>query len=164
VPFEIERKFLVEGEPWRDAARSSVIRQNYLSTVRDVSIRVRLRAEKASLTIKGEREGPVREEFEYAIPAADAEALLRLCPHPEIEKRRFEIAHDGHLWEVDVFAGRLKGLVLAEIELRSEDEAFKRPSWLGAEVTADPRFRNSRLVQMGSLAELMLPSRAAAEP
>jgi CYTH domain-containing protein len=164
VPFEIERKFLVEGEPWRSAERSTVIRQNYLSTIKDVSIRLRLRGEKATLTIKGEREGAVREEFEYAIPAADAETLLGLCPYPEIEKRRYEIVHEGHIWEVDVFSGRLQGLVLAEIELRSEDESFRRPTWLGVEVTADPRFRNSRLVQIASLADLLLPSGALAEP
>jgi len=163
MALEIERKFLVQSELWRPAQSFSSVRQNYLSTIKDVSVRVRLRNGRGSLTVKGEREGVVREEFEYDIPTNDAEALLKLCPYPPIEKRRYEIAHCGHRWEVDVFEGRLKGLVLAEIELRSEDETFMRPPWLGAEVTTDARYRNSRLVEMHSVEELVAVSTASAE-
>ncbi len=163
MALEIERKFLVKRELWPEGARSTAIRQNYLSTIEDVSIRVRLREGKAALTVKGEREGAVRDEFEYEIPAADAAALLELCPYPPIEKRRHEIVHAGHLWEVDVFEGRHRGLILAEIELESEHESFAHPPWLGVEVTADPRFRNSRLVQMRSVAELLATGGVVAE-
>jgi adenylate cyclase len=155
MALEIERKFLVDGGAWQPSPRSSSVRQNYLSTIKDVSVRVRLRDGRGSLTIKGEREGVVREEIEFDIPSSDAEALLKLCPYPAIEKIRYEIDYHGHLWEVDVFEGRHRGLVLAEIELASEDASFTRPPWLGAEVTFDARFRNSRLVQMQSIDELL---------
>ncbi|MFI5016257.1 MAG: CYTH domain-containing protein [Hyphomicrobiales bacterium] len=163
MALEIERKFLVKSELWGPTPDFTSIQQNYLSTIKDVSVRVRLRDERGSLTVKGEREGVVREEFEYEIPKGDAEALLQLCPYPPIEKRRYEIDHGGHLWEVDVFEGRHAGLILAEIELEAEDETFIRPAWLGVEVTTDARYRNSRLVEMRSVEELVAVGTASAE-
>ena len=146
---EIERKFLVRTDAWRNApvSRRIAIRQGYLVAGEGASVRIRLADGEATLTIKGERDGRTREEFEYAVPAADAEGLLALCPLPPIEKTRHEISHGGKLWEVDEFSGPLTGLVMAELELDSADEFFELPDWLGEEVTHDRRYRNSSLVR-----------------
>ena len=157
---EIERKFLVRTEAWRraPATRRIAIRQGYLVAGEGASVRVRVADGAAMLTIKGERDGRVREEFEYSIPPGDAEGLLALCPLPPIEKTRHEITHAGKMWEVDEFGGKLHGLVIAELELDSSDEAFERPDWLGQEVTHDRRYRNSSLVRESE------PPRGPAEP
>lgn len=149
MAIEIERKFLVEGEGWRPADRTRRIVQGYLSNGGPVSVRVRIQDGAATLTIKGERGGIARHEFEYAIPAADAEAMLALAALPPIVKARHEVTIGGKLWQIDVFEGRLAGLVMAEVELAHEDEPFERPPWLGREVTDDPRYRNSALVETG---------------
>ena len=144
---EIERKFLVADAGWRDAAaQGRIIRQGYLGAD-PVQVRLRRIGDEAFLTIKGGRDGITRQEFEYSIPVADAEAMLALCPNPAIEKTRYEVQHDGHLWEIDVYAGRHAGLVIAEVELDAVDEAFTLPVWLGREVTGDSRFSNAVLAE-----------------
>lgn len=145
---EIERKFLVVGDGWKKAPRVRAIAQGYLATD-PASVRIRVQDGAATLTIKGEADGLVREEFEYAIPLADAEAMLRLCPEPPIVKKRHEIVHAGKLWQVDAFEGALAGLVVAESELVSADEVITLPDWVGREVTDDSRYRNSSLIRSG---------------
>ena len=145
---EIERKFLVQPRDWAALGTGKPYRQGYLSTATNAVVRVRLAGEQGYLTIKGRPqggEGISRSEFEYPIPAADAHALLALCPQPLIEKTRYHIPHGGHVWEVDVFHGLNDGLVIAEIELGAEDEAFARPDWLGEEVSHDGRYSNAAL-------------------
>lgn len=144
---EIERKFLVEGEAWKAGIQPDLYRQGYLSSGSGVTVRVRQAADRAFLTIKGPSREMVRPEFEYEIPVADAEPLLELCLGNLIEKYRYRIQHQGHLWEVDEFLGDNAGLVVAEIELSDVAEHFARPEWIGREVTGDPRYFNSNLVQ-----------------
>lgn len=141
---EIERKFLVTGTAWRqgEGVRFS---QGYLNQDKARTVRVRLAGGQAFLTVKGATTGATRVEFEYGIPVADAEQLLRLCDGPLIDKVRRCITHEGCVWEVDEFFGENAGLVVAEIELSSEDQAFARPAWLGEEVTHDPRYFNASL-------------------
>ena len=141
---EIERKFLVVGGAWRQGSGVR-IRQGYLCGEADATVRVRIKGDAAFLTVKGRTQGISREEYEYAIPPADAERLLALCGPRLIDKVRRVVAVDGFRWEVDEFRGRNGGLVLAELELASEDQAFTRPAWLGAEVSADPRYYNAYL-------------------
>ncbi len=144
---EIERKFLVQGQEWKQLARGTAMRQGYLSTDPERVVRVRVEGDAAALTIKGKSAGAVRGEWEYAIPKADAEELLALCLRPLIEKSRYRIDHAGMLWEVDEFYGDNAGLVVAEIELQSEDQQFDRPHWVAAEVTHDARYYNSNLLR-----------------
>lgn len=144
---EIERKFLVEGDAWRALAEGTRYRQGYLSTVKERTVRVRTIADKAYLTIKGITQGIARTEFEYEIPLADANALLDdLCQRPLIEKDRYKIEHGGLTWEVDEFFGENAGLVLAEVELESEDQAVELPGWVGQEVSDDSRYYNANLI------------------
>ena len=144
---EIERKFLVEGDDWREAA-GTTYRQGYLSTVKERTVRVRVAEDKGYLTIKGLSQGVTRTEYEYEIPRRDAEEMLEhLCERPLIEKRRHQIDYGGMTWEVDVFFGHNEGLVLAEVELQSEDQTVAYPPWIGQEVTDDPRYFNANLVQ-----------------
>ena len=146
---EIERKFLVQGTPWSDPAwgPGRLYRQGYLSTDPEgATVRVRLEGERAVLTIKGPTRGIERAEFEYEIPPIEANQLLEtLCAQPLIEKRRWEVNHQGARWEVDLFGGENEGLVIAEIELPSVDQPFEAPPWLGREVSADPRYFNAAL-------------------
>jgi adenylate cyclase len=145
---ETERKFLVSGTAWKQGVHGRRLRQGYLSTDKERTVRVRATDEKAWMTIKGLTAGVTRTEFEYEIPVQDAHKLLdELCRQPIIDKTRYEIRVGGHLWEVDEFHGANDGLVVAEIELRSEDEAFERPRWLGEEVSHDPRYFNANLIQ-----------------
>jgi adenylate cyclase len=141
---EIERKFLVISDAWRHAAGVR-FSQGYLNRDKERTVRVRLAGDKAFLTIKGLTQGASRAEFEYEIPATDGEALLKLCEGPIIEKVRRVLAHEGDTWEIDEFLGENAGLIVAEIELRSEDQTFARPTWLGEEVTHDARYFNSSL-------------------
>ena len=144
---EIERKFLVTGQDWRSGDATGY-RQGYLSLDKERSVRVRVTAEAAQLTVKGVTEGATRKEFEYEIPLDDArEMLATLCLRPLIEKRRYRIRYGGLVWEVDEFYGDNAGLVVAEVELEHEDQRFDRPAWLGQEVTGDPRYYNANLVQ-----------------
>lgn len=146
---EIERKFLVVNESWREAASAGMrYRQGYLSTDPSNSVRVRVSGDKAWLTIKSATIGVTRHEYEYEIPAADGHEILdELCVKPLIEKTRFIVQHDGHAWEVDVFEGDNAGLVVAEIELGSADEEFTVPEWAGEDVSSDVRYYNQRLVE-----------------
>lgn len=142
---EIERKFLVAGEAWRDGAEAVPYAQGYLSRGTGRTVRVRLAGTKGFLTVKGPVNGISRDEFEYSIPAEDALSMLRLCDGPIIEKRRYRITHAGHLWEVDEFRGDNEGLIVAEVELSSEADTPSLPPWVGREVTGDPRYYNSNL-------------------
>lgn len=142
---EIERKFLVVGDDWRAAASGTDYVQGYLS--RDVAriVRVRQAGAAAYLTIKGIPEGARRPEFEYPIPLSDAQQLMNLCLSPLVEKTRYVIKYGGKRWEVDEFHGDNRGLILAEIELSSEDEPIDIPPWIGQEVSGDLRYFNSYL-------------------
>jgi adenylate cyclase len=144
---EIERKFLVRHEGWRAAVTRSVpMRQGYLAEG-NASVRVRVDETGANLNIKSMTLEITRLEYEYDIPEADAHEMLdELCKRPIIEKTRHYIEAGGHTWEVDEFAGDNAGLVVAELELSAEDEAYERPDWLGEEVSDDPRYYNVSLV------------------
>ncbi len=145
VGLEIERKFLVAGDGWRALGMPERYRQGYLCRGTAV-VRVRIAGERGRLSVKGKNIGPVRREFEYEIPVAEAEEMLaELCDGPIIDKCRTTLVWEGSRWEVDEFFGDNQGLILAEIELSHPDEAFARPPWLGAEVTDDPRYYNSNL-------------------
>lgn len=143
---EIERKFLVSGDGWRQPVERQIrFSQGYLSRDPARTVRVRIAGEKAFLTIKGATRGATRAEFEYEIPRADAQALLALSDGPVVEKIRHLCLFEGMSWEVDEFLGANAGLVVAEIELSDEDQVFARPDWLGAEVTSDGRYVNANL-------------------
>lgn len=144
---EIERKFLVRGTAWRAMAPPTTIRQGYLCSDEVRSVRIRLAGDKAWLTIKSGAKGITRAEFEYAIPKKECVALLELCEGPLIEKERRAISFEGLIWEVDSFFGANAGLVIAEVELAREDQAFVKPEWIAEEVSADPRYLNSNLVK-----------------
>lgn len=145
---EIERKFLVKGEAWKMTAGEGVAcRQGYLNSGKGTTVRVRIMGEQAFLTIKGATTGITRSEFEYEIPVPDAESMLGLCGNAIVEKKRHFIWHGSMLWELDVFSGANAGLVMAEIELESEDQPFELPEWTGIEVSADPRYRNGHLAR-----------------
>lgn len=144
MAIEIERKFLVNGDNWRDAT-AVYYSQGYLNRDKSRTVRVRIAGDQAFLTIKGVTQGASRAEFEYPIPAIDAKALLAMCEQPLIEKYRRKISHAGFVWEVDEFLGENLGLVVAEIELPSENTAFEKPDWVGQEVTQDERYFNSNL-------------------
>ena len=143
---EIERKYLVRNDAYRALATGVPCRQGYLCTVPGRVVRVRLMGERAFLTVKGPTMGATRAEFEYEIPPDDARQLLALCEPPLIEKTRYVVPHRGLVWEVDEFHGANQGLVVAECELRSGDQAVDKPDWVGEEVTGDVRYFNSSLV------------------
>ncbi|MGB1221333.1 MAG: CYTH domain-containing protein [Alcanivoracaceae bacterium] len=145
MALEIERKFLLRETGIVKGLTGQFIAQGYLSLDPDATVRVRIIDSAGFLTVKGRNQGAVRKEFEYPIPLADARELLSLCKEGRIEKRRYTIAWADHIWEVDVFDGDNKGLVMAEVELRSENEKLALPPWIGREVTEDPRFFNSSL-------------------
>ena len=151
MALEIERKFLVAGEYKSFATSSERITQGYLSSASGRTVRVRIRGDRGWLTIKGPSKdgGLSRFEWEIEIPLSDARALLEICEPGVIDKTRWLVpAGDGiHTWEVDEFHGENAGLVVAEIELRSDSDVFERPSWLGPEVTGDRRYYNSMLTQ-----------------
>lgn len=149
MAIEIERKFLVGGDSWRDAAgRGTLYRQGYLSLDPERTVRVRAAGGRAALTIKGLTIGAHRQEFEYAISADEAAELLdSLCLQPIIEKTRYHLTVNGVVWEIDEFAGENQGLIVAEVELDDESRSFERPPWLGEEVTGDPRYYNVNLVR-----------------
>lgn len=147
---EIERKFLVTGERWRAVAGSGMLcRQGYLSSgSSSATVRVRLLGERGFLTIKSPTQGISRQELEYEIPAADAEYMLStLCGGHLVEKSRYILVQDGLRWEIDEFFGANAGLVLAEIELEGEAQSFKKPEWLGKEVSFDSRYFNAVLAK-----------------
>ena len=145
---EIERKFLVKSDAYRsEAITSKAIKQGYLNSDPERTVRVRTKGDKGFLTIKGKSNsaGTTRLEWETEIPVADAEQLLLLCEKGVIDKIRYEVKAGKHTFEIDEFFGVNKGLVIAEIELSDENESFAKPSWLGQEVTGDERYYNSFL-------------------
>lgn len=152
---EIERKFRVAGDGWRTAAeRVQPMAQGYLNDLAAVeggtqkaSVRVRIEGGQAFLNLKSRQLGHTRQEFDYPVPVEDARQLLALCVGGLVEKRRHYVRHAGHLWEVDEFLGENAGLVVAELELDSADEAYERPDWLGAEVTDLQRYFNLALAE-----------------
>lgn len=145
---EIERKFLVKSDQFKTQAfTQNKIAQGYLSSAPERTVRVRIKGERGFLTIKGigHHGGMSRFEWENEIPLDEAQELLKLCEKGKIEKTRFEIKSGNHVFEVDEFYGENEGLVMAEIELKSEEESFEKPDWLGEEVTNDERYYNAYL-------------------
>jgi adenylate cyclase len=144
MPLEIERKYLVIGDQWKQEMPVRIC-QGYLNRDKERTVRVRISGEKAFLTIKGMNSGATRSEYEYEIPVSHAEELLKICDGPVLAKNRYVVVCDGLKWEVDEFLGENIGLVVAEVELTSADQPFNCPQWLGSEVTDDPRYYNSNL-------------------
>ena len=145
---EIERKFLVTSDAFKEEAfAQNRIKQGYLSSVPERTVRVRVKGNKGFLTIKGisNESGMSRFEWEKEIPVDEAEKLLLLCETGVIDKTRFEVKTGNHIIEIDAFYGENEGLVMAEIELKSETESFEKPIWLGNEVTNDKRYYNAYL-------------------
>ena len=145
---EIERKFLVKGDAWRALAKGTMYRQGYLNSDKERTVRIRTADARAFLTIKGITVGATRSEYEYEIPFQHGKEMLDgLAEKPLIEKRRYKIRSGNVTWEVDEFLGDNAGLIVAEVELASEDQALEKPSWIGDEVTEDPRYFNANLVK-----------------
>lgn len=144
---EIERKFLVKNDDWRVGATGRPYSQGYISTTQPgQTVRVRVVGDQGYLTLKGPTEGITRSEFEYAIPIADAkEMLATMCDRPPIEKIRYRLPINNLVWEIDEFSGENAGLIVAEVELTSEDQPIARPTWLGKEVSGDFRYFNANL-------------------
>jgi CYTH domain-containing protein len=146
---EIERKFLVKKEVWEEIKKPEPfdILQGYLTNEKEKTIRVRIKNKTAFLTIKGATEGITRQEFEYEIPLTDAQLLLKNFCSKFINKKRYEIEHQGQLWEVDEFEHPNKGLILAEIELKHEAEKIVLPKWVDKEVSDNPEYFNSNMLK-----------------
>ena len=144
---EIERKFLVKSDQWRDLASGELYRQGYIPTL-ESTVRIRVVNDQGFITIKGITQGISRAEFEYEIPLEDATQMLDpLCKPPLIEKYRHKIELNGLVWEVDEFLGENRGLTIAEVELKSADQAIDLPEWIGEDVSHDPRYYNSNLTK-----------------
>ncbi|NRB71367.1 MAG: CYTH domain-containing protein [Xanthomonadales bacterium] len=147
MALEIERKFLLASEQWRQQVQRSIsMRQAYLGGA-GVSVRVRIAGDQARLNIKQAVLGSAREEFEYDIPLADGERLFELATEGRVSKIRHHVRHEGLLWEIDEFQGANAGLIVAELELSSAAQVFARPDWLGPEVTDERRYYNHALAQ-----------------
>ena len=149
MPTEIERKFLIKPDLWKDIhpKKSVDIKQAYLSILPEKTIRVRVQGKKGFITIKGKTTGISRTEYEYNIPLKEALEIIAKFPENLIEKTRHYVLFSGNVWEVDQFKGTNQGLLIAEIELKSEDQKFKLPPWIDKEVTNDKRYYNSNLSQ-----------------
>ncbi len=147
MAFEIERKFLVKGEFRNEAGKAFRIIQGYLSSIPEHTVRVRLKDGRGFITVKGSGNdsGTTRFEWEKEIPLAEAEELLKICEPGIIEKTRYEVRHGDHVFEIDVFTGDNAGLIIAEVELASENEYVDMPAWLGKEITGERRYYNSAL-------------------
>jgi CYTH domain-containing protein len=156
MTLEIERKFLVDNEEWRSLASSGMLyRQGYIYTHNTTTVRVRVSGHQGYLTIKGSTTGSTRTEFEYPIPLEDAQEMLEtLCDRPLIEKIRYKLQQGELVWEIDEFRGAHEGLILAEVELKDENQALDLPHWIGKEVTADPRYYNANLAKSASIPPL----------
>jgi len=141
---EIERKFLVKDDTFKSLAKGTKYRQGYLNSTKERVVRVRTIDDKGFLTVKGITTGATRVEYEYEIPVEDADEL---CEKPIIEKNRYKVGIDGFTWEIDEFFGENQGLTVAEIELEREDQIFAKPGWIGDEVSGDPKYFNSNLIQ-----------------
>lgn len=148
MPQEIERKFLVTSDSWKANAVGEPYCQGYIATTAPgQSVRVRIAGDRAYLTIKGPTQGVSRAEFEYEIPIGDAKEMLEtLCDRPFIEKIRHRLPIGAVVWEIDEFKGENTGLIVAEVELKTEDQAFDQPDWLGKEVSGDTKYYNASLV------------------
>lgn len=145
---EIERKFLVRGDAWRQLGTGQAYRQGYLNSDAERTVRLRTVGDKAFLTIKGRSVGATRAEYEYTIPLDECNAMLdALAEKPLIEKTRYRIPAGPLTWEVDEFFGDNAGLIVAEVELQSEDQVFDKPDWVGEEVTSDARYFNANLIR-----------------
>ncbi len=145
---EIEKKFLVTSDQWRQLAEGTVYRQGYLSVVKERVVRVRTIGDTGYLTIKGITVGATRLEYEYEISVSDSNEMLdQLCQKPIIEKKRYKVEFGGLTWEIDEFFGDNDGLIVAEVELEDENQAIDKPEWVGEEVTSDPRYFNSNLTK-----------------
>ena len=144
---EIERKFLLLNNLWKSEAIGVHYKQAYLNEKGDNTIRVRIEGNQAKLTIKSKATNISRMEFEYDIPMEDAEKLFLIAKTPAVEKYRYKIEYAGNIWEVDEFLGDNEGLVIAEIELKSENQPFQKPSWIGMEVSGDKRYTNANLAR-----------------
>ncbi len=145
---EIEKKFLVKDDRWRQLAEGTVYRQGYLSVVKERVVRVRTIGDTGYLTIKGLTVGASRLEYEYEISVSDSNEMLdQLCQKPIIEKKRYKVEFGGLTWEIDEFFGDNDGLIVAEVELEDENQEFEIPGWIGEEVTSDPRYFNSNLTR-----------------
>ncbi len=144
---EIERKFLVDGDQYKKLAKGMFCRQGYLCLENENTVRIRIIEKNAFLTIKSKTLGISRLEFEYTIPLYEATEMLEKLCEKQIEKLRYTIEFEGFSWEIDEFLGENKGLVIAEIELKSEEQFFKKPSWIGEEVSEDLKFHNSQLIK-----------------
>jgi len=145
---EIERKFLVLDSSYQSLASGTHYRQGYLNSQKERVVRVRTIDDKGFMTIKGITKGATRLEYEYEIPVKDANELLdALCEQPIIDKVRYKIPMGEFVWEIDEFHGENEGLVVAEVELTSEDQEYPKPPWIGDEVTGDPRYYNSNLIE-----------------
>ena len=149
MALEIERKFLVSGDFRSAATKATHITQGYLSSVPERTVRVRVKGDKGYITVKGigSDSGASRFEWEKEIPVEDVRELLKICEPGVIDKTRYLVPAGRHTFEVDEFYGDNEGLVVAEVELSSEDEEFVRPEWLGEEVTGDARYYNSMLMK-----------------
>ncbi len=149
MAIEIERKFLVTNDSWRSLATGISYKQGYMLTQEKLTtIRVRTIGKKAFLTIKSKSEGLSRNEFEYSIPIDDAEIMLNtLCSRPLIEKVRYKIPQGDLVWEIDEFQGENEGLIIAEVELKQEDQVIDFPNWIGEEVSHDSRYYNVNLAK-----------------
>ena len=150
---EIERKFLVASDGWKERADGGIrLRQAYIVTMEDRSVRVRIHGNKwARLTVKIGKSALVRNEYEYDLPMEDARELLAQGVGLVIEKRRYRVPHKGFTWEVDVYEGGLEGLVVAEVEMKRETDLPTLPSWVGPEITGDRRYSNQALGTEGLL-------------
>lgn len=142
---EIERKFLIDTLKWSPNGQGTRLVQAYLGVEPAPTVRIRIAGDKAFLTIKGTVQSVSRPEFEYEVPVKDAWDMMKLAISNPVEKSRHEVCIEGFRWEIDVFSGKNEGLVIAEIELESEDQLFPRPDWLLEEVSGDPRYYNSYL-------------------
>lgn len=147
MAIEIERKFLLANENWRNSvARSQRMRQGYIANTERCSVRVRVEGGRARLNIKSAGLDIQRLEYEYEIPEHDADEIIeRLCGDEVVAKTRHYVEHGDHVFEIDEFEGDNQGLIVAEVELASRDEYFERPEWLGEEVSGNPRYLNSNL-------------------
>lgn len=146
---EIEYKFLVDIPAWEaiEKPEPELIVQGYISRTESATVRVRTKGSRAYITVKGRTVGHTRPEFEYAIPVEDALEMLDLFTQKSIRKKRYHIPHHGRTWEVDEFMGKLDGLVLAELEVASEDESFDLPDWVDRDVSGDPQYLNAVLIE-----------------
>jgi len=146
---EIERKFLLKNDSWRQQiTKSTLMRQGYLAPLETSSVRVRIEGDKANLNIKSATIGIRRMEYEYAIPLEDATEMLdQLCPRPQVNKTRHIVVVGSHVWEIDEFYDENQGLIVAELELGDENETFVVPDWVGDEVSDDPRYYNVNLIK-----------------